>query len=156
MNKGYLQRNCVDCERERKKEYDKANPDKRKDRYDAFMQRRLERAGAAFDEWVTDQPAMKVMTEEQWLETCSYFEGCCICGDEHIETREFFVPFQEGGRYAVWNILPMCGTCGKTTRTVKNPFEWFDVRRGTAGKLGLTQPRLEKILVYLKSKMEGL
>ena len=97
----------------------------------------------------------KVMNEEEWLETCRYFGGCAICGNEYIETRHFFIPFEEGGRYAVWNMIPLCGSCAAgLPKSIGNPFKWFDKYFGNAEALGLNEERKNKLVSYLYNKMK--
>lgn len=146
---------CKPCILERTKKYAKDNPDKPR----AAMARKRERANniseAKYEKWLKlTELHFKPVTEEQWIEACSYFEGCAICGEEHIESRQFFVPFEEGGRYAAWNIFPMCGKCSTYARKIKNPFKWIDRSIGTASLLGLTPERSERLQAYLLSKIE--
>jgi hypothetical protein len=96
----------------------------------------------------------KPMSENEWLSVCAYFEGCAICGEEHIETRQFLVPFKDGGRYASWNILPMCEKCSGVAKKYDNPFRWLHKSLGNAYKMGLTDERKNKILEYFILQME--
>ncbi len=63
------------------------------------------------------------LTEEEWVEACRYFGKCAICNTDEITTRAFFVPFKLGGRYAAWNVIPVCDFCATELSSKKeNPF----------------------------------
>lgn len=94
------------------------------------------------------------MTEAEWMEVCSHFGGCAVCGEEHIETRFFFIDIQDGGKYAKGNVLPMCGRHAKFTKRKSNPFLWLTPRMGQGRRLKLTAKRLAKIEDYFMSVIE--
>lgn len=154
-NKGHIVLECKECNKTRREIWIKDNPEMKKARIKRVVVKRNARLEARFAEWLelTTLP-FKPMTDAQWLETCAYFDGCAICGSEHIESRGFFLPFKEGGRYASWNMFPMCGTCATRTRSVKNPFRWVDNSVGTAKLSGLTPERGRKIIEYLTKQIE--
>lgn len=97
----------------------------------------------------------KPMTEKDWLQTCSFFNGCAFCGSEHIESRQFFVQFNKGGRYAPWNMIPTCGTCAGFRRNNMNPFTWLDNRIGNEHILKvLNTERKERLMEFLFLQVE--
>lgn len=153
--KGSRDNRCRDCENKRNLKYDKDNPDKHRERTQRHRDRRRKRAGELYDEWVkTTNVPFKLMSESEWLETCSYFNGCAICGEEHIETREFFIRFQDGGRYAPWNMIPMCGKCATYGCVTGNPFIWAEHSLLNDKSRRLTAERKDKILDYFTSQLE--
>lgn len=81
------------------------------------------------------------LTEADWLAACKYFNGCAICGSEHIDARSMFVAFRDGGRYCKWNIIPVCEKCAKIPSD-KNPY-------AVALSSIFDAEHLEKILAYL-------
>ena len=62
-----------------------------------------------------------LMTEDEWHKRCTFFRGCAICGGP-IEVRAKYFPAYLNGRYAPWNVIPLCSTCmkqhyaGRTTK----------------------------------------
>ena len=154
--KGAINRRCTPCSKAMKKKWDDDNPDRKRARNTAFLERRADKADEDYREMLDALATIefKPMSEEQWLKTCSYFEGCAICGNEHIESRKFFLQFEHGGKYAVWNILPMCWDCGKHTAKLTNPFKWIDRYIGATTTYGLTHERRARILEYFKLKIE--
>lgn len=153
--KGILETRCKRCESDRKNEFNKRRPDLHAKNRHNFFKRRAEYAEKLFKKWLElSNKTFKPMTEEEWLQTCAYFGGCAICGDEYIAKREFFVPFQSGGHYTAWNMIPMCENCGRVTRYQENPFKWFDKYGTTGVRMGLTEERRDKIINYLIMQLE--
>lgn len=120
-----------------------------------FMSIRLKEAEAKLDALhkAAKQP-FKILSEQQWLEACSYFNGCAICGHEHIETRQFILNPKHGGKYSVWNVVPMCGKCATYTVRVKNPFVWLDHHLGYAKTLGLNDERRQKLYDFIIQQID--
>jgi hypothetical protein len=120
---------CKPCGWARKKKHDQKNPKQRYDRDRRFIEKREKEVNERYAAWkarINELPRT-VMKEQQWLDVCSFFGGCVTCGSEHIETRQYFIHFDDGGKYAPWNIFPMCGACStRSTRMTTNPFRWFD------------------------------
>lgn len=154
--KTYRRKECKVCMRERKKAHDRANRDQRYARDRRFIDKRRETLKQQYDEWrerIAKLP-MKPLSEQQWLTTCSYFGGCAICGNEHIETREYFIPFVDGGTYTVWNIYPMCGNCAIKSKQINNPFAKFDKYLGANTRLNMAPENRDKLVGYLQSQIE--
>lgn len=85
---------------------------------------------------------LRTLTEEEWFNACNYFRECALCGKEEIEARAFFIPFSMGGRYAEWNVIPICEHCAtRLRRKQKNPYEIY-------------QDRVSKITAYLRPIIE--
>lgn len=154
---GYLTRRCPECNRKNARDWDNAHKEQRLARVYRFYDKRLIAAEKEMYDWMEKLQRLppKVMSEDEWLETCRYFGGCAICGSEYIETRHFFIPFEEGGKYAVWNMIPLCGTCAAgLPKSIGNPFKWFDKYFGNAEALGLNEERKNKLVSYLYNKMK--
>lgn len=64
------------------------------------------------------------LTNEQWLEAVRHFNGCALCKSSSIDTRAYFIPFKDGGRYCDWNIIPICEECATENRRNPNHFMW--------------------------------
>lgn len=98
----------------------------------------------------------KPLTEDEWLQTCKHFNGCAMCGSHHVETRQFFVQFQHGGKYTVCNVFPACSECARLTRKVENPFAWMDNRIGNMAQIlpKFTLERRKALVDYLRTKAE--
>lgn len=146
---------CRPCSSKERMAIDKKYPEKAKARVVKCIEGKIRVANERFAKWVEmSNIYTKPMTQEEWIETCSYFEGCAICGKEHIEAREFFVPFKNGGKYAPYNMFPLCNSCLQNVKIKDNPFLWLDNMLGTAKKIGLTDERAEKLLAYFIKQIE--
>lgn len=143
---------CKACEIKRFNAPHRKNSDTRKAARQRAYERSRERVEKIYEKWLeTSDLPFKVLSEKEWLQTCKYFNGCAICGNEIIEARAFFVPFKDGGKYAAWNMIPVCGTCGTESTMKSNPFKWL---KGVNAKtLGLTTERAEKIVEYLEQQI---
>lgn len=154
VNKGYLNRRCKQCTKTQKTERDKANREQHlaRNRRKRDKQRRI--AEERLAEWkeLTDIPFV-MLTEKEWLNTCSYFGGCAVCGADHIEARQFFINFEHGGRYTPWNMYPICGQCAKLVRKIENPFAWLDKHLSpTMYKTKYTEASRDRLIAFLRSK----
>lgn len=125
--------------------------------------RRRDEAAQQYKEWLESIASIpkpyKTLTEEQWLEACSHFGGCAYCGKDAIDTRSMFVPFKEGGRYCAWNIIPACERCENLQKQVQNPFSRMNQylnrdRKSITKKYDMSLEKLQRIVDYLRSKME--
>lgn len=81
------------------------------------------------------------LTEEQWIKAVKHFGGCALCKSESVDARWYFIPFQEGGRYCAFNVIPVCEKCAHKTRVNTNYF------------LTDRQPGLIKIAEYVEEKV---
>lgn len=68
-----------------------------------------------------------MLTEAEWGHTCSYFGGCAICDESHVESRFPWLTPDEGGKYTKRNTIPLCGECVKKIPGKRDPFEWLMV-----------------------------
>lgn len=113
---------------------------------------------ALHEEWLDRIAAVPkdypTLTEEQWLEACTYFNGCAWCGDHDIDTRGFYVDFQRGGRYCDWNIIPLCKVCARSVTSELNPYRLAEVRDRALGNTSyLHRNNLQRIVDYLGEKL---
>ena len=150
----YLQRDCKACASKIVSKWHIAHAEETAIYKKQWYLNRRAEFDAFYEEWksLTSSVTFKVLTEEQWLQTCSYFNGCAFCDETHIETREFLVGFQHGGRYAPWNMLPVCGNCSIRTRTAENPFIWMDKFIGS--RRDISDEKRERLLEYFISQIE--
>jgi hypothetical protein len=99
-----------------------------------------------YNEWLEKIKAIPknypTLTEQQWMEAVKHFNSCALCGNESIDARGYFVPFNKGGRYCDWNIIPLCERCATKTKT--NPNYFLDRPTGLAN-----------IVDYLEVKING-
>lgn len=126
----------------------------------AFSNRRDDRAEdlETWKEFMARVP-YRSLTEQEWLEACSLFKGCAICGAETIELRMLFLNTDHGGKYTPWNVFPSCASCGTTYQRERNPFLRMD--NWVHGKFigaGMNAERRDKLLAYLvgKAAKEGV
>ena len=123
-----------------------------------------------FDQWLEkvkqvpkDYPTL---TEAQWLEACSFFNGCARCASEEIDTRGFFIGRELGGRYCDWNVIPLCTKCAKMWRLDKSMFVYAfhkdivkgDKRYRPLGANDSThefRDSLEKLVSYLEVRLNN-
>ena len=112
------------------------------------QQRVKQRRAQIYKEWLARiakvPKTYPTLTEDQWLKACKYFGGCAFCGAESIDSRGYFVPFSEGGRYCDWNMLPLCERCATATRLQPNAFA-----------SGCRPKRLVEIINYLEDKLNA-
>lgn len=122
-----------------------------------YEEKRRQQFKDVYADWLARLAAVPkdhpTLSEEQWLDACRHFNGCAICGDETIDTRGFFVQFEEGGRYCDWNIIPMCAKCGSEYRMQPNPFKQAWLRDKTA-RASNHRECLPKIVDYLGGKLD--
>jgi 5-methylcytosine-specific restriction endonuclease McrA len=64
------------------------------------------------------------ITPTDWLRLCIRFDHCCAyCGAAKPLTRDHVIPLSRGGRNAIGNILPACGSCNYS-KGAKLLIEW--------------------------------
>lgn len=110
----------------------------------------------SFDTWleqIKDLPSPH-LTEAQWNETCAYFNGCAVCGSEHIDTRTYFIPFKLGGKYTVWNVFPTCERCNKIWPVNANPFRNTSSFKHYKSRDFVDTGSFNKLVEYLQSKIQ--
>lgn len=138
---------CRECETRQHKEW---------------RMRRRYNAENSFKDWLQKINSIptpyKTLTEEEWLDACKHFGTCAYCGKGTIESRSMFIPFKEGGRYCVWNIVPACEQCETLRKANENPFLRMDSqlnssKSASAIKYGFSLDKLQKITDYLGGKM---
>ena len=78
----------------------------------------------------------------EWIEVLNFFEHeCAYCGSKKGLEQEHIIPINDGGRYAIGNIVPSCRKCN-ASKGAREMQEWYsksDV---------FSQERLEKIMMY--------
>lgn len=154
-NGGHTRR-CKECDPAYQRLTYKLNPEYDKASVTRYVERLKAEAEQQYEEWMElTNIDFKPLTEKDWLEACSYFGGCAICGNEHIETRHFLLPFKEGGRYAAWNVFPLCLKCSVVTKNYKNPFLWLcrPISR-QASKMDLTNEHKQRLIEYFILQIE--
>lgn len=119
---------CKECRKKRKVEQRMLRTHGTQSELDRVPQRRQEALAieennyAAFKEAIKDR---KFLSEAEWYETCSFFGGCALCGEPHIEVRMPWLTPDEGGGYVKYNMIPMCGSCNKKIPTTQHSFRWL-------------------------------
>lgn len=108
--------------------------------------------GAWIDKITMVPKTYPTLTEKQWLDACCYFGGCAKCGSETIEARGFFIPFELGGRYCDWNVVPLCDVCANELQKCKNPFRlaWL---RDNRSRSNVRRTQLINTIEYLEVKL---
>lgn len=121
--------------------------------------RNISKAEERFSNWLENLNNVKthVLTEEEWMEACRYFDGCALCGSHDIATRGYFVRFEDGGRYNACNVVPTCEICATSLKKQPNPFIQMDpnLNRNLAVGRGLSLANLNNTASYLQAKIEG-
>lgn len=146
---------CRKCNADRLRQYDKQNPERVKARKIRNRMEKLEQLDILHQSWLDKvKVPFKPLSEDEWHKACQYFGGCALCGNEHIEAREFFLPFGKGGKYAAWNMFPLCGKCATISRRVENPFRWLDNREGYLATIGISTERRQKLIDYFYQQIE--
>ena len=84
------------------------------------------------------------LTEEQWLAAVKHFGRCAMCQDERIDARGYFIPFENGGRYCDWNIIPVCDKCAMRMKKDRNFFLAYNRPKG-----------INDIVDYLEEKINA-
>lgn len=111
----------------------------------------------AFDDWVAAVNSVPktypTLTEAQWLEACSFFDGCARCGSKDIDTRGFFIGRELGGRYCDWNVIPLCERCASRWNLTKNVFIRAELADHRARRSSEYRDCIMKIINYLGGKL---
>lgn len=63
-----------------------------------------------------------LMTEEEWRDRCTFFNGCAFCGAP-IEVRAKYFPTALNGTFSPWNVIPLCGECNTKHNFARNNIE---------------------------------
>lgn len=146
---GHIQSYCRTCKTAQWKADDTRQ--KKDTRMARFVTKERDACDALFKDWLARSTiAYKPMTEQQWLEACNHFNGCALCDNDHIEVRQYFINFKDGGMYTAWNMYPICGKCATRIRLIANPFMWLNRRLGYAW---CTEERGNKLIKYLESRL---
>ena len=89
------------------------------------------------------------LKEEDWLQMCSVFNGCAICGSESIDEKLLVVPTYLGGKLYTYNVIPACSFCTDRIRQsqLSNPLKPFYTLKG------IDAAKVSKIFNYLESLM---
>ena len=92
-------------------------------RYRAKVQKQNEDNFNAWLAMISKVPKpIRTLTQEEWIRACVHFGKCAVCRNESIDARAFFIHFALGGRYAEWNVIPVCEKCAIALRRQQNPF----------------------------------
>lgn len=87
------------------------------------------------------------LSEEQWMEAVNYFGACAMCGGESIDTRLYFIPYEDGGKYCDWNIVPVCDACATRARNNSNLFPLIHSPvKGLDDIMEYLEPKLDKAI----------
>lgn len=115
-------------------------------KWQRWYEKQLKQQEDRFNNWLSmiakvPQP-LRTLTEEEWIAACVHFGKCAICRHESIDARAMFVAFALGGRYAAWNVIPVCEHCATALKHQQNPFiKYAEVADEVAAYL---QPILER------------
>jgi len=107
---------------------------------------------------VLSQHPCDPLTEQEWLDICTHFGKCAFCEEEDISARVYFIPFELGGKYTKFNVLPACEMCSTEFKVQMNPFKRLCSKRNTHinsrwNKRGLG--KLEEIKTYLMEEINA-
>ena len=94
---------------------------------------------------------INTLTESEWLECCSHFEGCALCGSESIDARGFFIAYKDGGKYNRCNVIPLCEHCANELKRDLNPFKYLTIYKKRIKRN--RRKNLRNIIEYLEEKI---
>lgn len=125
-----------------------------------YYRRLCKEADERFAAWIEQLKSITThtLTEDEWLECCSYFGGCALCNSDQIDARGYFIRFEDGGKYNACNVIPICDKCATAIKYQSNPFRQMNpiINRNLATSRGYSLEKLEKVAEYLQSKMGGI
>lgn len=146
---------CKDCENERSRNYNRKNREAVNEASRNSKARYNEECIEAFADLISLTKTLKdyhTLTEEEWAVTCSYFDGCALCSDEHIEGRKMFLLAKDGGRYTFFNVIPVCGKCATVGRETVNPYVYFSPKNGW--KINSRPDKLRKVQNFIYTALQ--
>lgn len=152
---------CRKCFNKRRSEYNQKNKIYlTTDDYQKQYRRRCKEADERFAAWLNQIKELNVhtLTEEEWLDACRYFNGCALCNSDQIDARGYFIRFEDGGKYNVCNVIPLCDKCATSLKYQSNPFRQMNpyINRNLATYRGLSKDNLERVAEYLQQKIRGV
>ena len=122
-----------------------------------YWDKHLQQLDKRFADWLVKVRSVPknypTLTEEQWLEACRHFNGCARCNSSVVDTRGFFVGSELGGKYADWNIIPLCERCANSWNLSKSVFRYTE-KRMYNNKKPEYRDCLENIMKYLGGKLD--
>lgn len=125
-----------------------------------YYRRLCKEADERFAAWTKQLSSITThtLTEDEWLECCSYFGGCALCNSDQIDARGYFIRFEDGGKYNACNVIPICDKCATAIKYQSNPFRQMNplINRNLATSRGYSVEKLEKVASYLQSKIGGI
>ena len=104
-------------------------------------------------EWKRKYDAMppRPLRDKNWIEACSFFNSCALCGGD-IDEKLLVIPPYLGGKLYTYNVLPACTVCAKRIRASQsvNPLKSFYTIKGSL------KQRVDSALRYLEADMLGV
>lgn len=98
----------------------------------------------------------KTLTEQEWQKACRYFKGCALCKADSIDARSYFIPFEKGGPYTSWNVIPVCDKCAAAWVQQSNPWLRMHKQLNTTvvKSRNFSYDNLNQIVAYLQERLE--
>lgn len=87
------------------------------------------------------------LTEQEWLKTCSTFNGCALCGLESIDERLLVIPTRLKGKLYTYNTIPTCSRCAKLIRDSQTGNPLLPFYKNYEYNI------IQRMLAYLESNM---
>jgi hypothetical protein len=86
--------------------------------------KQLKEKDLLFNIWLAKlaKAPLRTLTEAEWIASCKHFGKCALCKTESIDARGLFIAYALGGRYTVWNVIPVCERCATALRFQQNPY----------------------------------
>lgn len=127
---------------------------------DRFRVKPLAEAEKKFEDWLslvaTVPSNYHTLTNDEWIAACQHFGKCALCHDEDISARAFFIAFKLGGRYANWNVIPVCEKCAMVLKRQQNPFIRYNemLNKTVAYRYQYSRAKIKLITDYLLPKLK--
>lgn len=93
-----------------------------------------------------------LMTEDEWLRRCRFFNGCAMCGGP-IEVRAKYFPTYLNGEHSPWNVIPLCSSC-MSAHYAGRVTKGKEIRRYKVFSSPSFFQKTKEIRVYLLNEMD--
>lgn len=155
---------CKACKALLTKLYYAENPDKYANKLSNDTEFADKQYDGVYAEWrkaIAELEPISSLTESEWFEIVSFFNGCALCADSHVEKRMYFDLPSNGGKYNRFNIFPVCNECGSINRNMANPFKYFNrafkhinflAVNSKEARKNITNERITRLVDYIYEK----
>lgn len=132
-------------ENARARNFFKQNPDKRREKNRKYCEKYPEIYSIKNSRRKARLLEVAVLpyTPQQLQDRLSLFNNCCTyCFERENLTVDHFIPINNGGADALYNLVPACRSCN-SSKGAKNPVVWMRSR-------GITEDRIQVLLQLIQ------